>query len=145
MMDMSVYLETFAHATENLSKVLEALQNLLPQSLRGRVNPVIETVKGHYDNEIAILRLELRDRDAELFIKELSSKLNDEDKRELAYSLDLRVDGSSLYLRLDKGQAYLGRARLTLRGEAIKVKLTPTIPKGSSLKEYLRKVGLLNV
>ena len=141
---MSAYLEAFAHATESLAKVVEAVKNLLPEGLRGKVEPSVELVRGHYDNEIAIVRLELRGEDVDLFMRELSARMSEDDKRELKLSLDLRVDGSSIYLRLDKGQAYLGRVKLASRGDSIKVRLTPSLPKGASLKEYLRRAGLLS-
>ncbi|RLF11465.1 MAG: exosome protein [Thermoprotei archaeon] len=139
----SAYIEAFSHATEDLNKVSKAMLNLLPPELRGKVEVSYEAVKGHYDNQIVILRTELKGEDAECFIKYIASSMSEVDKAILRATLDLRMEESrSLYLRLDKGAAYAGKFKLVDRGEAIKVKLTLTLPRGRSLRSYLSEVGL---
>ena len=138
-------LEAFAHATEDLGKVSQALLNLLPPELRGRAEVRYEAVKGHYDNPITILRAVLRGDEAMSLLAFLARSMDGADKALLDATLRLRVDeNGNLYLRFEKGAAYQGLIKLTERGEAIKVKVSiPASARRRGLRPFLAEVGLV--
>ncbi len=142
---LSASLEAFAHATEDLGKVSQALLNLLPPALRSKVKVSYEAVKGHYDNPITILRAELKGDEAMSLLVFLGRSMDEADKALLDATLGLRVDeGGNLYLRFEKGAAYQGLIKLTERGEAVKVKVSiPASAKRRGLRSFLAEVGLV--
>ncbi|MCX8204125.1 MAG: hypothetical protein N3H31_00445 [Candidatus Nezhaarchaeota archaeon] len=137
-------LEAFAHATEDLEKVTQALLNLVPPELRDAERVSYEEVKGHYDNPIIILRLKLQGGEVLALLKFLAENMSDGDKIALGSTLDLRLDEEGyLHMRFDKASAFNGEVRLAHRGEAVKVKahLRPQGPK--RLESFLAEVGLI--
>jgi RNA binding exosome subunit len=136
-------LEAFAHATEDVGRVSQALLNLLPPALRDRVKISYEAAKGHYDNPITILRVSLRGEDVELLLKSLAKSMSDLDKQTLKATLRLRVDEDGcLHLRFEKAAAYKGWMKLAEGGEVIKVKASIPSSRRRDLEAYLAEIGL---
>ncbi len=134
-----------AHATEDKSRVVEALKNILPPDLRSRVSVEKRVFRGHHGNPIELLSVKLVGEHAEKTVRYLASMLTDTDKFMLASSLNLRLNKNSLYLRLSKQEAYLGRLRLYESDDSIKIVVTF---KKSALREknvvdILRGLGLV--
>jgi len=70
-----VEIAAHAHATEDVDKVVEAVMGLLPETLRGRVEPLVVTVEGHHGNPITRIVVRLEGVDAEEFLRSLASRL----------------------------------------------------------------------
>ncbi|MEM1928240.1 MAG: RNA-binding domain-containing protein [Acidilobaceae archaeon] len=121
----SAVLRTHVHATEDREKVLAALRNTLPPSLRETVEVESESYEGHYGNRIEVLTVELRDsEEAGALLSYLLESLGDADRRLLLATLAERVDESgSLYLRLDKQSAYRGVLELSDGDDVIKIEI----------------------
>ena len=120
----SVELSTIAHATDDLDKVQTALNQLLPESQRGRQLFTRRYLEGHYNNPIVTFAAKLSDSsEIDEFTKFLLSHLSKNDKLSIERDLSLHSDEEgNLYLRIDKQQAFLGS--VTLNDEdPIRVKL----------------------
>lgn len=116
-------LETFAHATEDPEKVLKAFSFLLPNSTEKPITR--DRVLGHYNNEIIIFKARITNKkQIENFLRSLSERIDEEDKRRLFNLFDKRLDDSgTLYLRFDKQEAFLGELRLSEGEDVIRVRI----------------------
>jgi RNA binding exosome subunit len=129
--------ETHAHATEDLDKVIQALNNLV-----GQVTYETIQVQGHYGNPITVVKAAMGKASGEcldVVAKRLLSMLSDADRQLLLLSLDERMDGDKLYLRFNKQSAYRGLARLDDGGDVIKVVIhfNPGLAWGRGIKSLL--------
>jgi len=141
-----VYLEAFSHATEDSERVKEAILNLAPTDIRERISKLLitEITYGHYGNPIIIYKLNITEKAlASKLGVHLLFRLNEEDKRELFRTLNLRLDHKrNMYLRLDKQKAFLGEIRLSKGGDDIKAVLgfLPHLKDYNVLERELRKL-----
>jgi RNA binding exosome subunit len=101
-----VHLRAFAHATEELERVMKALA-----FASGKDEVEKSNSRGHFGNPIVIVEVGLtRSKDIKGFFK----RLNDAGiAGSLAGEVEQRMDDDSvLHFRLDKQMAYLGRLEL---------------------------------
>lgn len=107
-----IEVETFAHATESLEKVMEALERAGVPS--GSIS--VEKTKGHYGNDINVLRANIsRSAGMRVFF---DSSFFSNIKSEILNTLPERVDDKGfLYLRMDKQDLFNGIYRLNDRGD----------------------------
>ncbi|MEM0232948.1 MAG: RNA-binding domain-containing protein [Candidatus Nezhaarchaeales archaeon] len=137
----SVDYVVFIHATEDLNKVIKAVENLIPPKLRERKTVEVEEVHGHYDNPIRIAKISLRNPEyAFQSLAWIWKGLSDIDRAYIMRNLDLHLDEKlRLYMRLDKQYAYLGSTKLTFSDDVIKVVFSF---KGSkeAIKDFLLKI-----
>jgi len=120
-------IKAFAHATEDINKVRNALKNILPDEIKNAINNLnVTTVKGHYGNEINILDLTLSKNDSYSLLKNILCKLEETERNILLASLSSRSDvkHSHLYVRLSKQDAYLGKLKLLDGSDVIKLVIT---------------------
>ena len=109
---LSVKISTITHATEDPEKVARAVRNL---SLGGTsMGFTMTRSKGHHGNEIATSVLVIRNaRNAEVFLKNIWSRLSQLDRTEVYSTLVSRIDSTgTMFLRIDKQEALKGRVRL---------------------------------
>src|SRR5713101_3824217 len=71
-----------SHATESDEKVSKAILGLCPDGYPERID--VSRVKGHYGNEIRVLRMRIKGRaKAERFLHALWVRLSDQDRKKL--------------------------------------------------------------
>ena len=106
---MTVRVSSFAHATEDLDKVVRAIQNISPQELTGGIHT--DKVRGHYGNEIIACHAILVGRSkAERFFNHLWANLPSLDRALLYNKAESQIDESgTLHIRLGKQEALKGR------------------------------------
>lgn len=112
----NVRLRTFAHATEDRSRVEAALTFV---SGSGEVE--CEMLKGHHGNPLTKITVFLKKRkDLDRFLDRIKdAKI----LPEILRTLDKRVDGDgTLYVRLSKQAAYEGRIETTEKDDAISIR-----------------------
>jgi len=111
----SVSVRAHCHATENVDKVVRAIENVMGFPIR--LNKTITS--GYYGNEIVILEGRVdKARDVEKFwenIREVHPQI-------LAEIDDLVDNNCNLYLRFDKQLAYLGELVLRRGGDTIAIR-----------------------
>ncbi len=114
-----ILFRTQAHATEDVSRVVEALEHVLPLG-----TPIEqEETRGYFDNPIIILQARLEKKAAEQYMEFLRTSLPESDYNELIKELPQRVsEDTNFYLRLSKQDAFLGDVRITYADDAIAVR-----------------------
>ncbi len=115
-----------AHSTEDASKVSAAILNLVPEELRGMQKVESSVAKGHHGNDIEILTLEVRDKDAaQSIVGYLIRMLPVGDRLRIRDRIHVFYDGrSTLFLRVDKQQAFLNTVRLSDSNDIIRIKIS---------------------
>ena len=114
-----VMLRTFAHATEDVSRVKSALEFFLPEDCE------IETTmkKGHFGNPIAVLEAKLGKRYCKSFLDVLRS-LSKAELLRLKDELELHFDDDcNFYIRFDKQSACEGDIKLAQAEDSIVAKM----------------------
>lgn len=139
----AISFSTIAHSTEDISKVETAILNLLPDSMRRSQTVSAEEVTGHHGNPIWLLTLSVREKVSAGEISEYLMRLIPvADRLRIRDQLDLYYDGrSTLFLRLDKQNAFLREARLSSSDDVIRVKIS-FIGKQGDRGEVLKVFGL---
>jgi RNA binding exosome subunit len=141
-----VEVSSFIHATEDPDKVIVACRNVLPLDYVDEITFESRNLLGHYNNPITLLRARIKQRRVlEAFIENLVGNLSEVDKEYLASDVKRRIDDKgTLYLRLDKQEAFLGQMKL---GNIDPIRITIKLFRfRKSLEEtiaFYRSLGLL--
>jgi len=108
-----INIEFFAHATEDLEKVMEAVKNILPTNRVEEVDFKKNMLKGHHGNPIVFFEAKIEGKElVKEVIDSVFSRLNVLDKEVLRREIKMHVEKGSLYLRLDKQAAFQGVVEL---------------------------------
>ncbi len=138
---------TFCHATESEEKVLTALLNIAPSSLRSELKDKIvkNIVYGYHGNPIIYYKLDIDEqKKAQEISKYILSSLDGFDSSQIKETLDLRFNRGKLHLRLDKQDAYLDKLRISEGDDVIRITISfyPHIRKRDALISALTSMGL---
>jgi RNA-binding protein len=129
-----ITLRVIAHATEDVSRVREALDFFLSGAGVREDKKLIEEIKaeGHHGNPITILSVQLKKKiDCLGFAHFVRDRFSKEDGVQLREEMPERLDDDQVFhIRFDKQAAYLQQVKLTNSSDAIiaKVKIE-TYPK----------------
>ena len=112
---LNVNLRTFCHATEDPSRVRQALEFLLPD---GTLTESRTT--GHHGNPIVVFETRTDKKStAKDFWKRMTESIT---SKEMLTSLDTMIDGNCvMHARLDKQKAYLGEIEIVKHEDVIAV------------------------
>jgi len=133
----------FAHATEDIDKVLEAARAVIPPSFTGEVSFKRNKLKGEYGNPITYFKTKIRgDENLEALMRHISLNLTTLDKELLSREFHLHVDKGNLYLRLDKQSALKGDLRLC-RADPIHIRIRFKTRKVQEMMDLCREIGLI--
>ncbi len=138
LLEVAVYV----HATEDESKVIKAISNVLPRDIYEKMSFEKVKAKGHYGNPINILKASIRVDDLKALSKYILDKMESYDREYIRRSLERFVDSTgTIYFRFDKQEAYLGRIVLK-SSDPICVRLKFNIPPGRGIGpvEYVRGI-----
>jgi RNA binding exosome subunit len=129
-----IILRVIAHATEDVSRVREALDFFLSGAGVREGGKLIEELQaeGHHGNPITILSVQLKKKaDCLNFARFVREKFSEEDVAKLREEMPERLDDDQVFhLRFDKQAAYLQQVRLTSSSDAITAKVKiETYPK----------------
>ena len=106
-------IRVFAHATEDVDKVLSAVRNILSPELIDIVAFKKTNLTGHHGNPIVLFETRIKEENAtQAVFEKLSLGLGILDKELLASEIDQHLDKGNLYVRLDKQSAYLNELKL---------------------------------
>jgi RNA binding exosome subunit len=138
-----VDIRVFAHATEDLDKVLTAARNILPAESVDLTVFRKTALTGYYGNPITLLETRIKNKKlARSFLENLSSRLSIMDKEMLSSEIERHLEKGNLYIRLDKQSAYLGRFKLSST-DPIHVRIHFRKPRTEEVIEVCRRFGLL--
>lgn len=132
-----------AHATEDLDKVILAVQNVLPS---GHVEDITfnrSSVEGHYGNPITLFETRIKNKETiKALVENLSANLSSVDKEELGREINKHVEEGSLYLRLDKQAALHNRIKLAT-SDPIHIRIRFRKSKIEDIIEICREIGVI--
>ena len=133
----------FAHATEDLEKVVEAVQNVLPSDSMEEITFNRSNLEGHYGNPITLFEARIKDKEIiRALVENLSSNLSSLDKEELGREINRYVENGSLYLRLDKQAALQDKIQL-VTSDPIRIRIRFRKSKIEDIIEICREIGML--
>lgn len=132
-----------ANATENIEKVVAAVQQVLPSNYAEDITFKESNLQGHYGNPITLFEAKIRDKEAiSALVENLSFSLGESDKRTLSKQIHLHVERGSLYIRLDKQAAFQGKLKLHT-SDPIRIRLRFKKAKVKEIIKACQKLGLL--
>ena len=133
----------FAHATEDLDKVLTAARSILPPEQVGTVVFSTSGLTGHHGNPIVLIETRIKDRRlSQAVLEKLASGLNMMDKESLGSEIMRHLEKGSLFLRLSKQLAFQGVFRFN-SSDPIHLQVHFKTHTPEEAIETCRKLGLL--
>ena len=133
----------FVHATENLDKVVEAVQHLLPSDYIDDILFKKKNLEGHYGNPITLFETRIKNREIiKAFVENLSLRLDELDKETLRKEIDLHVEKGNLYVRIDKQAALQGELKLCT-ADPIRVRVRFRKKKIEDIVKTCQELGML--
>ena len=149
-MDITVVKVEFSfsvHATEDVEKNMEVVQNIIPLEIIEDTNVKQERLEGGYGNLVEFFRITFtRKKEIDIAIKNIALKISEEDKEILANEFNERFDSnkSTFFLRIRKESAIKKELQITSSSNAIKIAIKMrTFVKGVDFKEFLISAGIL--
>jgi RNA binding exosome subunit len=104
----------FAHATEDLGKVLEAAKNVFPTNRLEEIDFEKSSLRGHHGNPIVFFEAKIEGKETvKDVISSVFSRLSTLDKEALRREIQMHLEKGSLFLRLDKQAAFQRVVKLT--------------------------------
>jgi RNA binding exosome subunit len=138
-----VDVRVFAHATEDLERVLSAVRSILPSEWADSVTFKKTALTGHHGNPITLFEARIKNKkEARAFLEKLASGLSIMDKESLNSEIAQHLENGNLYIRLDKQSAYLGEFRLGST-DPIHLRMHFKKPSAEEVVDICRKFGLL--
>ena len=133
----------FVHATEDLEKVVEAVQKILPSDHLEDITFRRSNLEGHYGNPITLFEAKIKDKETiNALVENLSSHLSSLDKEELGREINRYIEKGSLYLRLDKQAALRGKIKL-ITSDPISIRIRFRKSKVEDIIEICREIGMI--
>lgn len=133
----------FAHATEDLDKVLTSARNILPPELVDKAVFGKTGLTGHHGNPIILIEARIKDRHlAHAVLEKLASGLKMMDKELLGNEVAQHLEKGNLYLRIDKQSAFQGVFRFST-SDPIHLRVHFKKHTSEEVVEICRKLGLL--
>jgi len=132
-----------AHATEDVEKVVKAVQNTLPSDHIEDITFKRSNLEGHYGNPITFFETRIKDKETvRALVENLSSNLSSLDKEELGRTIHRCVDKGNLYIRLDKQAALQGKIKL-VTSDPIRIRIRFRKSKIEDVIQICREIGMI--
>ena len=132
-----------AHATEDLDKVMEAVQNVLPSDHIEDITFKRSNVEGHYGNPIIFFDARIKHKETvRALVENLSANLSSLDKEELDRTINRCVEKGSLFIRLDKQAALRGKTKFAT-SDPIRIRIRFRKNKTEDVIQICREIGMI--
>jgi RNA-binding protein len=115
--------QVVAHATEDISKILLKMNEIfsIPKE-----KFLISKARGHWDNEISLIRANCDDEESEVLLEKIILKLKLDEKNYLLHSIsDFFDEKDNFYIRLNKQSIFRGTISLS-EHDSIRLRFKPT-------------------
>ena len=133
----------FAHATEDVEKVVEAVKHIFPARFAEEITFKRSKLEGYYGNPIIAFETSIKDKDfIKAFVENLVLNLSPLEKESLLNGMERCFDKGSLYIRLDKQAAFSGEVRL-YEADSIHLRLRFSKNKLEDVKRICRDLGII--
>ena len=132
-----------AHATEDVDKVMEAVQNVLPSEHMEDISFKRSNLEGHYGNPITFFDARIKHKETvRALVENLSANLSSLDKDELGRTINRCVEKGSLYIRLDKQAALQGKIKFAT-SDPIRIRIRFRKNKTEDVIKICREIGMI--
>jgi RNA binding exosome subunit len=132
-----------AHATEDLDKVVLAVQNVLPSDHVEDDTFYRSSLEGHYGNPITFFKTRIKNKETiKALVENLSANLSSLDKEELGREINKHVEEGSLYFRLNKQAALQNRIKL-VTSDPVHIRIRFRKSKIENIIEICRQIGMI--
>jgi RNA binding exosome subunit len=136
-------IRVFAHATEDLDKVLAAVRNILPQEIIDTIDFSKTNLAGHHGNPIILFEARITDKNAtQKVFEKLASGLSMLDKVQLSSEIMQHLDKGNLFIRINKQSAYLNEFKLATE-DPIHFRIHFKKPTKEDIMDVCKRFGLL--
>ncbi len=133
----SLEISTMLYPTEDPSKVLLALKSLSESEVKE------SKYTSHYGYSFKVLTIIVRkSKQASEELSKMLSSMDDYDFSRLIEDLESHLDGRTLFIRIDKQEAYLGRIRLFENdpGGYIRIKASFSTSRLKEIRNLLKEM-----
>jgi len=131
------------HATEDLDKVIDAVQNVLPSDHIEDVTFKRSNLEGHYGNPITFFDTRIKNKDiVRALVENISANLSALDKEELDRTINRCVEKGSLFIRLDKQVALKGNIKFAT-SDPIRIRIRFRKNKTENVIQICREIGMM--
>ena len=138
---IEVTIEVIVHATEDISKIFQAFEELL--ELKKEEFTISETT-GYFENPIILLNVKIVKKQAQNFMRKLLELLSEQQINELIDGIEERTVDSRFHMRLDKQELIKGNLVIREK-DTIKLKIhTPIYNKKDTIKTFTEIFQIAN-
>ena len=138
---IEVTIDVIVHATEDISKIFQAFEELLDLK---EDDFVIQETTGHFENPIIMLNTKIVKKEAQNFMKKFLGLLSIEQINELIEEIEERTIDSRFHTRLDKQELIRGNLAFGEK-DTIKLKIhTPIYNKKDTVKTFTEIFQIVN-
>ena len=132
-----------AYATEDLDRVMEAVQNILPSDRIEDITFDKRNLEGHYGNPITFFDARIKDKETvRALVENISANLSSWDKEDLDRTMNRCVEKGSLFIRLDKQAALKGKIKFAT-SDPIRIRIRFRKNKTEDVTKICREIGIL--
>ena len=132
-----------AHATEDVDKVMEAVQNVLPNDHTENISFKRSNLEGHYGNPITFFDARIKHKETvRALVENLSANLSSLDKDELGRTINRCVEKGSLYIRLDRQAALQDKIKFAT-SDPIRIRIRFRKSKTEDIIEICREIEMI--
>lgn len=132
-----------AHATEDINKVVKAVQNTVPNDHVKDIEFKGSILEGHYGNPITFFETRIKEKEiVKAIVENISANLNLFEKEQLGKEIHRFVEKGNLYIRLDKQAAFQGKIKLAT-SDPIRMRVRFRKKKLDDIIETCQKIGIL--
>ncbi len=134
-----VKIDVIVHATEDVEKIFESF---LSNFDLDKKDFEIQNLTGHFDNPITLLSINLKKKNAEVFISKIRETMNKTDFAEIYENIEDGISSSGLKLKISKQKMIEGKIILENK-DAVKINIScPVYVKKDSKKIYQQLLQL---
>ena len=128
-----VKIDVILHATENIDKIFKSFSENFELK---QENFDIQSLTGHFENPITLLSINLKKKNAQIFISNLCKVINKTDFNKIYANIDENIHRSGLALKISKQKMIEGKIILGKK-DAVKINIScPVYIKKDSKKIY---------
>jgi RNA binding exosome subunit len=138
-----VHVRFCAHATEDVDKVMEAIDNIFPSNEIENISFDKSDVEGHYGNPIIFFEKRIKKKATiNSMVKKFSTNLSVLDKEEIGRNVNRYVENGSLYIRLNKQALLQGKIKL-VKSDPIHIRIRFEKSKIEDIISICKEIGML--
>ena len=128
-----VKIDVILHATENIDKIFKSFSENFELK---QENFDIQSLTCHFENPITLLSINLKKKNAQIFISNLCKVINKTDFNKIYANIDENIHRSGLALKISKQKMIEGKIILEKK-DAVKINIScPVYIKKDSKKIY---------